>query len=81
MLVSELIELLQKMPQDQIVILSSDEEGNSYRELIAESMFPDHGWDPDNREIGLLKLSTWDRTRGYAEEDVIEGGIPCLILG
>ena len=47
MIVSELIELLQELPQDALVTTSSDPEGNGFDEVSGWSV---GWWDPQNWE-------------------------------
>jgi hypothetical protein len=77
MKVRELIEKLQQEDPERLVIVSSDEEGNSMNPLqeIATAAY-----SKEDREIGLETLTDEDKEQGYGEEDVIEDGIPALVL-
>ena len=76
MKVSELIELLKKCNPNEIVIMSSDGEGNYYR--ILGGIDKTSCWDGEN--VGLRELTDEDRKIGYSEEDVLEDGVNCVIL-
>ncbi len=79
MTVTELIALLQKEDGERIVVMSADAEGNGFRLLgeVATSSCKADRWEV---EIGLEKLTPEDVKRGYNEEDVLEGGVPALVL-
>ena len=68
--VKELRDRLAELPDDTLVVLSSDEEGNSYstvRAVIENNVFMDEGY---GRGYILLKELTDDlRRQGYTEED------------
>lgn len=51
MKVYQLIKKLQKLPSDATVLLSSDEEGNSFSELCEVTNAPDKYYDKRNRCI------------------------------
>lgn len=66
--VAELIASLSDLPQDLPIILSSDEEGNSYRflEYVGISGYDNNG----EIEVGILELTSDLEDRGFTEEDV-----------
>ena len=68
MKVSELRKLLDAIDPDDIVVLSSDAEGNSFSEANGSSLsnFCDG-------EIGLREITASDREQGYTEEDLLDG--------
>ncbi len=76
MTVAELITKLSRVDSSRVVVLSSDEEGNSYR--LLGSVSDDYQYK--DREIGLEKLTAQDRKQGYTDEDMMEGGEPAVIL-
>ena len=80
MTVKELKELLEQCNDDDVVVVSSDEEGNSYRKLstVSADLYACEG--SYNVEIGLRKLTPSLEEEGYSEEDVLEGGSPCVVL-
>lgn len=80
MKVKELIKLLQKENPERIVVMASDAEGNSYSPLDGISTAAYKAETTWSGEVGLEKLSEEDRAAGYTEEDVLEGGKPCVIL-
>lgn len=69
MKVKELKEILSKIDDETIVVISSDSEGNSYSPLSSYS--PDYNYS--DGEIGLKKLTDDDKSKGYTEEDLKEG--------
>lgn len=79
MTVKQLIKLLMKEKnQNRIVVLSSDEEGNSFSELVVVET---GAYDADNNEIGIEKLTPELEKTGFTPEDVMSGrGQPALIL-
>lgn len=68
MIVSELIEYLEKQDQDRVVILHSDDEGNDYREMNGFWL----GFYKDG-EAGQNELTDEMIEEGYDEEDLIDG--------
>ena len=64
---------------DRIVVLSSDREGNSFRTAEKNEMTIS-AYHPDDGEVGLEKLTSYLESRGYTEEDVLEDGVPALVL-
>lgn len=78
MTVAELIELLKPMPQNSIVIIQSDAEGNGYSPLsevgednyVADSTWSGHMAD-DERE---------EEDEDEFEEDNSEEFVPCVVL-
>ena len=64
MTVAELIEKLQKFPPETPVILSSDAEGNSFREP--------HHVDADN--------AFWRAKERELDQDPCFGGVPCVVI-
>ncbi|MDR3504363.1 MAG: hypothetical protein P4L79_17485 [Legionella sp.] len=81
MKVKELIELLKKENQEAIVIMSSDEEGNSFS--------PFYGFSSQNSylanstysgDVGYNELTKELKEDGYTEEDIISDGEPALVL-
>lgn len=78
--VADLIELLQEEDPDRIVVMSKDGEGNSYSPLSdfsSASYVAECTW---SGEIGIEELTDELKAMGYTEEDVIEGGVPALVL-
>jgi len=76
MKVKELIAKLNSFDGEDLVILSSDEEGNSYREL--HDLWTAN-YDIENREVGLRELTPELINYGYNEEDIQEG-VPCVVF-
>lgn len=77
MTVRELIKLLKACSPNDIVVMSSDPEGNSFAPLA----FVDgvaYNFDGE-LEIGLRQLTDEDRKAGYCEDDV-KAGTPCVVL-
>jgi hypothetical protein len=79
----ELIDALKDIPDNTIIVLSKDSEGNSYSPLAnVESMMytADSKW---SGEIHLPELTDELIEQGYSEEDirtVDDGAIPCIVL-
>lgn len=80
MTAQQLIEALQKIDANRIVIISKDAEGNRYSPLSTL-------WEGSYRaettycgEIGLETLTERMKAAGYTEEDVMEDGVPAVVL-
>lgn len=71
MKVSELILKLQKLPQDHLVVMSCDPEGNWYQELrdVDVGFF---------KESQFYRLEEEDWYREEYEEDIVSVAIPCV---
>jgi hypothetical protein len=74
--VKELIKELKKEDPNRVVVCSRDWEGNDYSLLshYMEKSFYEDG------KTGLEKLTDENREKGYTEDDVLENGVPALIL-
>ena len=76
MTVSELIEVLKQCKQDDIVILSSDAEGNSYSPLRC--------WSNNDKyldgEVGIRELTEECKSNGYGQEDILDCGENAVVL-
>ncbi len=82
MTIKDLREALVGLPDNMPVICQKDGEGNGYSPLA--------GADRDNNSyvaestwsgsVKLTKLTHKALLKGYDEEDVAEGGVPCLVL-
>jgi len=74
----DLIKILQKLPQDNPILMSKDDEGNGFRYLR-------NGWvsrctyDEQEINVGISELTNDLIEHGYSEEDVYEN--PCIVLG
>ena len=80
MKVSELITKLQELDPECHVVLSSDDEGNSYRLLHA--IEDNSAYILEGRyavEVGIHVLTPELQKAGYSEEDVVKGK-PCIVL-
>ncbi len=80
--VGELIKILKKENPDRVVIMSKDGEGNDFSPFTAIGR---SAYDPDNtdntyHQIGIEELTDELKEQGYTEEDLVEGGIPALVL-
>lgn len=80
MTVAGLIELLKTQDPNRLVILSSDGDGNSYSPLDGCSTVAYRADTTWSGETGLETLTKEDIARGFTEEDLIEDGVPALIL-
>lgn len=83
MTVGELKKELEGVPEDTIVVMSRDGEGNSYSPLY--DVNDNYNYLPDSTysgEIGLRELTEDDISMGYDEEDLMddEDAIPALVL-
>jgi hypothetical protein len=86
MKVKELIKRLSKFPQDAEVILSKDEEGNSFSPL-AKAQGKKMIYIRSSSYAGIVRLSNLTKAlvrQGYEEEDVYHGdpseAVPCIVL-
>ena len=80
MKVSELIEQLKQVDPDREVVMASDAEGNSHSPLYSlwEGRYrAETTW---NGEVGMESLTDEDCERGYTDEDVMDDGVPAVIL-
>lgn len=82
MTVSELIELLQKCGPDDIVVLSKDDDGNSFSPLfkITKDRYSAYAKHCGRGDIGLRDLTEVDIQYGRTEDDVMEDGEDCVTL-
>lgn len=82
MKVKQLRELLAQCNDDDVIIMSSDSEGNSYHPLSEEGVSVGvYAWDGEYEgDIGIRKLTPELEEAGYSEEDVMEDGISCIVL-
>jgi len=77
MKIKELIEKLSKMDPELLVVLSSDEEGNSY--LPARVV--DSGMSYKDGEIGYRRLTAKLKKQGYGEADICaKDATPCVVI-
>lgn len=79
--VQELIdELMEVEDKSRLVVMSKDAEGNRfspYADSSYQAYLADSTW---SGEIGLEKLTPELEEKGYSEEDVMEDGVPALVL-
>lgn len=78
MTVRELQAILAKCNPNDIIVLSSDGEGNGYE--MCYTVSTKYNYDSANKEIGLRQLTPEDIKLGYSDEDVNEGGVACVVL-
>lgn len=64
---AELLKLLEPLNDNDVIVLSSDSEGNSYREL--ESV--EAGWKYHEGNLGLPELTDEDILDGFSPDDVM----------
>ena len=69
--VKELKEILVFIPDEYEIVLSSDEEGNSYSPLQGINA-SEYKYSPEDREIGLKNLTPKHEKLGYTEEDLFD---------
>jgi len=75
MKVKKLIEILKKCDPERIVILSKDEEGNSFSPLSTVQM-KNCNYNPITTwygEVGFEYLTAGDKKAGYNESNIIKG--------
>jgi len=76
MTVAELIDALKDLPQEALVILARDSEGNGFQ------LIDDIGtgrWESEDESFLLGELTDEARAAGYTEEDVGKGPVAiCL---
>ena len=83
MKVKDLIKQLEELPQDMVILLAKDDEGNGYRKLSGECAY-EASYDDDTSyslvdEVGITELTDEDIKDGYTEEDVYED--KCVVIG
>jgi hypothetical protein len=78
MKVKQLIRILEKCDPDAIVILSSDGEGNGFYEL-GQVDGKNNAWDAENGRLGFARLTEDLESKGYGDEDVVEG-VPAVVI-
>jgi len=69
--VKELKDILKDIPDDYEIVLSSDEEGNSYSPLQGINA-TEYKYSSEDREIGLKDLTPKHEKLGYTEEDLFD---------
>lgn len=75
----QLKEILAQCDDDDVIIIASDPEGNSFHQL-GELSVGVYAWDDEEEEIGIRKLTLELEKDGYSEEDVMKNGIFCTVL-
>lgn len=78
MTVAELQKILADCNPNDLVVMSTDEEGNYFHTLYTygEAMYLDN-------EVGLRELTHELVDKGYTEDDVLsdaDGAVPCIVL-
>jgi len=78
--VKDLKEMLNGFNDNDIIVMSSDEEGNNYSPLsgIFEGSY--QAESERSGEIGLRELKVEDIKNGYSEDDLFEDGINAIVL-
>jgi hypothetical protein len=80
--VGELISTLKEFDQDRVVIIARDSEGNGYSPFSCATGNND-AYRPETTWFGyagIEHLTPELTSHGYSDEDVIEDGIPCVVL-
>ena len=82
MTVKQLIQELKKLPEDAVVLLSKDSEGNGYSDDVFIQVDPGLSYVKYGRdiELGYSKLTEQLERLGYTEEDVLEEGKSCVVI-
>ena len=76
--VGALKELLKGVSDETLIVAAIDPEGNAYRPLADHTL--GYNYDEDSMEIGLTSLDEDAEGAGFSEDDVMEGGEPCIIF-
>ena len=80
MTVAELIKALQEYPQDSLVIMSSDGEGNCFSPLADTSDGGYHAETTYDGVCGPLEITEEMKKDGYSDEDKLEDAVPVVCL-
>lgn len=78
--VAELRKNLAELPDEWIVVLSSDEEGNSHRVLSADGICINALFSEDQERANIRFLTEELINAGFTEDDILTDGQPCVIL-
>ena len=76
MKVRQLIAKLTELPGDTLVVMAMDQEGNAMN--VLEDVADNNRYD--DGETGLDRLTPELVEEGYEEGDLMEGGVPCVVL-
>ena len=80
--VNELISILKTFDEDDLVVMSSDAEGNDYAVLrdIDKCLYVSNS--RYSGEVYIREVTPEDRESGYTEEDLYNGddGVNCIVL-
>lgn len=80
MIVKELKEILNNADDNDLVVLSHDEDGYSYSPLYKTELC---SYDVNNsceNEIGIRELTPELIEEGYTEDDLIKDGVNAIVL-
>lgn len=80
MTVKELIEQLQKEDPNRLVVISVDEEGNYFAPVEEITTAAYDAEDEYGGNVGLEKLTPELIAEGYSDADVVDDGVPALVL-
>ena len=80
MLVKELKEILNNADDNDLVVLSHDEEGNSYSPLYSTELCSYDLNNSGENEVGIRELTPELIEEGYTEDDLIEDGVNAIVL-
>ena len=69
--------LIENGEGDRAIVVARDEEGNDHNLVNGHWLA---AFDADSGEVGVEELTPELEKDGYAEEDVMDGGTPALIL-
>jgi hypothetical protein len=76
MTVAELIQQLQKVPQDMMVVVLGYESGYDNPEIQNNGMLiPDDNWD------GQKKINWYNGRHDTYYHDMAVDGVPCIVIG
>lgn len=78
--VAELRKNLAELPDEWIVVLPSDEEGNSHRVLSADGICINALFSEDQERANIRFLTEELINAGFTEDDILTDGQPCVIL-
>jgi hypothetical protein len=80
MTVAELIAELQALPQDALVVLQKDAEGNGHSPMAGFWIGGYRAVSTWSGDVGLLELTAEDVRQGFTTDDLATDGVVAAIL-
>jgi len=80
MKVRDLLEQLKDVDPEREIVMSKDAEGNGYSPLSSLWLGKYRAETTWYGDVGLESLTTEDKRHGYTEDDVMDDGVPAVIL-